>query len=246
MKHSRRRPRRIVAGVAMFRALLFALPAAAVTLSGAATPATDAPPAQLHVPRVAARVRINAETEGKPFWGEDSGVTRNFRDGHKQGMVPFTQAKVRWGRGFLYLLLYAGDLDLEGRVRQHDGAVENDDAFHLEFGRGDEVRVISVSVLGTIADSLCTSSAHGRKCDPSWDSGARLAVDRDGSLNKVGDNDEEWVVEMSIPLARLGVKQAAAGTRIPFSIQRCEVGHDGRHACGSWGSDPPGELVLDP
>jgi hypothetical protein len=143
-------------------------------------------------------------------------------------------------------LLYAGDLDLEGRVKQRDGDVETDDAFHLEFGRGDEVRVISVSVLGTLADSLCTSSGGARKCDSAWDSGARLAVDRDGSLNKIGDNDEEWVVEMSIPLAKLGLKKAAAGAHLPFSIRRCEMGHDGRHACGSWGTDPPGELVLDP
>src|SRR5262249_32753517 len=204
LKHSRCRWRRMVAGVAMLRVPVLLLAVATVTLPGAALSSPDAqasrtPSVQLHVPRVTARVGINAETEGKPFWDGDSGVTRNFRDEHKQGMVPFTQAKVRWGRGFLYLLLYAGDLDLEGRVKKRDADVETDDAFHLEFQRGDEVRVISVSVLGTIADALCTASPTGRKCDPGWDSGARLAVDRDGSLNKIGDNDEEWVVEMSIP-----------------------------------------------
>jgi hypothetical protein len=239
-------------GRALLRASWFALAAAAVTGPGRVTSSAEPPaavtaPAQLHVPRVSARVRINAETEGKPYWGDDSGVTRNFLDDHRQGMVPFTQAKVRWGRGFLYLLLYAGDLDLEGHVTQRDGAVESDDAFHLEFGRGSEVRVISVSILGTIADALCTSTpSPGRWCVAAWDSGATVAVDRDGSLNKVGDNDEEWVVEMSIPLAKLGLKAPAPGTRIPFSIRRCEIGHDGRHACGSWGVTPAGELVLDP
>jgi hypothetical protein len=257
LEQSRRRRRRIVAGVAMkgrdrLRASSWLLAAAAVAWPGRVTssaepPPAAAPPVQLHVPRVSARVRINAETEGKPYWGNDDGVTRNFLDDHQQGMVPFTQAKVRWGRGFLYLLLYAGDLDLEGHIKQRDGAIESDDAFHLEFGKGNEVRVISVSVLGTIADALCASSpGGGRRCVAAWDSGATVAVDRDGSLNKVGDNDEEWVVEMSIPLAKLGLKAPAAGTRIPFSIRRCEIGHDGRHACGSWGVTPPGELVLDP
>jgi hypothetical protein len=233
---------------AFLRAAVTALPAAALALTPSADvgAAPGAPPVELHVPKVAAHIRINAETEGKPYWDGDVGVTRNFRDGRNQGMVPFTQAKFRWGNGALYLLLYAGDLDLEGRVKKRDGAVEEDDAFHLEFGRGDEVRVISVSVLGTLADALCTTAAHGRRCDPSWDSGARLAVDRDGSLNKVGDNDEEWVVEMSIPLAKLGLRKPAPGARLPLSIRRCEVGHDGRHACGSWGADPPGELILDP
>jgi hypothetical protein len=191
-------------------------------------------------------VRINAETQGKAFWDSDEGVTRNFRDSSGHGMVPFTQAKLRWGNGLLYLLLYAGDLDLEGSVKKRDGAVERDDAFHLEFGRGDEVRVISVSVLGTVADALCSPSARGRKCDHAWRSGARVAVDRDGSLNKVGDNDEEWVVEMAIPLAKLGVPKPGPGTRLPFAIRRCEVGHESHQTCGSWGSAPEGELVLDP
>ena len=212
------------------------------------SPRAEGPPpaARLLVPRVAAPIRINAETAGKAAWNDDTGITRNFKDAAGNGMVPYTEAKVRWGDGTLYLLLYAGDLDLEGRVRKRDGAVENDDSFRLEFGRGGDVRVISISVLGTIADAHCTSSPAGRKCDASWSSGARIAVDRDGSLNKIGDNDEEWVVEMAIPLAKLGVKKPAAGAHIPFSIRRCEVGHDGPHVCGSWGADPPGELILDP
>jgi hypothetical protein len=225
-------------------ALVATLPFLAISTTAGAADAV--PTAQLHVPKVTARVRLSAETQGKPYWDTDDGVTRNLRDERGQGMVPFTQAKVRWGGGSLYLLLYAGDLDLEGRVKKRDAALEADDSFRLEFGSGDEVRVISVSVLGTLTDSLCARSASGRRCDPSWDSGARLVVDRDGSLNKIGDNDEEWVVEMSIPLAKLGLKKPAAGARIPFSIRRCEIGHDGPHACGSWGATPPGELVLDP
>jgi len=204
------------------------------------------PPAVLHVPRIASRFRIDAETAGKALWDADVGVTRNFKDDAGRGMVPFTQAKARWTSGMLYLLLYAGDLDLEGREKKRDGAVERDDAFHMEFGRGDEVRTISISVLGTVADALCVSSPAGRSCDSSWQSGVQLAVDRDGSLNKIGDNDEEWVVELSIPFAKLGIKKAGSGTHVPFSIRRCEVGHDGPHGCGGWGTEPPGELVLDP
>jgi hypothetical protein len=161
-------------------------------------------------------------------------------------MVPYSEAKLRWGQGMLYLMLYAGDLDLEGKVKASDGPVEDDDAFHLEFGTGQKVRVVSVSVLGTVADALCTTTAAGgRSCNARWRSRARVAVDRDGTLNKIGDNDEEWVVEMAIPLAALGIAHAGPGTRLPFSVRRCEVGH-GHPSCGSWGSRPAGELVLDP
>jgi hypothetical protein len=218
-----------------------------ILATGASLRAEDTPPTVvLHVPRVSGPIHINAETAGKTAWNADAGVTRNFKDAAGQGMVPFTEAKARWGDGVLYLLLYAGDLDLEGRERKRDGAVEGDDAFHIEFGRGKVVRVVSISVLGTIADALCTTSGAERRCDSSWKAGARVAVDRDGSLNKIGDNDEEWVIEMAIPFSKLGLKGAGVGTRVPFSIRRCDIGQDGPHACGSWGTDPPGEFVLDP
>jgi hypothetical protein len=100
-------------------------------------------------------------------------------------------------------------------------------------------------VLGTVADSLC-AGAHGA-CDRGWQSHAVVAVDRDGSLNQTGDNDEEWVVEMAIPFEAIGLGGARAGTRIPFAIRRCDVGRDGPHACGGWGTGSPrGELILDP
>jgi len=220
--------------------------AAPAPASAARVPATPPVVATLAVPRIAGPVKINAELEGKKMWESDTGVTPNFKDAAGHGMVPFTQAKARWGDGQLYLMLYAGDLDLQGRVRAHDGAVERDDAFHLEFGAGDEVRVISVSVLGTVADALCHRGATGRGCDPRWESHARVAVDKDGTLNKIGDNDEEWVVEMAVPLASLGLEEAGPGTRIPFSIRRCEVGHGQDHGCGGWGDSPRGELALAP
>jgi hypothetical protein len=200
----------------------------------------------LHVPRVAAPIPINAEIEGKKDWEGERGNTPNFIDAAGKGMVPYTEARLRWGGDKLYLLLYAGDLDLEGTVIQHDGPVERDDSFRLAFQSGSKVRVIDVSLLGTVADRLCAGSAAEDRCDPSWESHAEVAVDRDGTMNKIGDNDEEWVVEMAIPFASLGIAAAAPGTRLPFGVSRCEVGH-GPRSCGGWGNGtPPGEIELDP
>jgi hypothetical protein len=201
----------------------------------------------IRVPRLPTAIPINAETQGKTAWEGDTGTTHNLKDAAGRGIVPYTEAKVRWSDGNLYFLLYAGDLDLRGTVRKTDGPVENDDSFRLEFGSGDDVRVISVSVLGTIADAICSNREGGPSCDSRWSSHARVAVDRDGTLNQVGDNDEEWVVEMAVPFASLGIGRAGPGTRIPFSIRRCEMGVKGRGPCGSWGdATPRGELVLDP
>jgi hypothetical protein len=199
----------------------------------------------LVVPHVDEPVTIDAELEGKRLWEADVGATGNFKDAAGHGMVPYTEAKARWGHGNLYLILYAGDLDLQGTVRQRDAPLDGDDAFRLEMGgNGDDTRVIWVSVLGTLADARCRKTTAGRACDERWNSHAQVAVDRDGTLNKVGDNDEEWVIEMAVPLADLGLSDARPGTRIPFSVQRCEVGHGKQHGCGGWGVARPATLVL--
>jgi hypothetical protein len=197
------------------------------------------------VPRTPAPIHVDAELEGKKAWEADTGNTRNFTDADGHGMVPYSGAKLRWNAGTLYLMLYAGDLDLEGRATRHDANLDADDAFQFEFGAGADVRRIAVSVLGTVSDERCLHK-RAATCDRGWQSHARVAVDRDGTLNKVGDNDEEWVVEMAIPLSSLGLAHAGTGTRLPFLVRRCEIGVRGRHACGGWGTQARGELVLDP
>jgi hypothetical protein len=213
------------------------------------------PSIELHVPRAAAPIAIDAEIEGKKVWESEAGSTLNLKTGDGKGMVPYTEVKLRWGDGKLYLLMYAGDLDLEGSVKDSDGPVSKDDAFHLELGDGDRVQVIEVSVLGTVTDASCTApkdastpiDVGGGKCDRSWQSHAVVAVDQDGTLNHLGDNDEEWVVEMALPLDALGVASGGPGTRIPFAVRRCEVGAGGPSACGSWGMGATrGEVIFDP
>ena len=201
----------------------------------------------LHVPRTPTPIPVNAETEGKTIWDGEAGNTGNLKDAAGQGMVPYTQAKVRWGEGNLYFMLYAGDLDLEGKVSRPDVPLDGDDSFRLEFESGAQTRVIAVSLRGAVYDALCERSAEAGACDTAWQSGAKVAVDADGTLNHIGDNDEEWVVEMSVPFSALGITRPAPGLRIPLSIRRCEVGYDGVHACGTWGAGAQrGELLLDP
>jgi hypothetical protein len=236
---------------------------AAVAAVFAATVGTRAPqrarvepvvaPVSIHVPFVATAIHVGAEMADKRVWDSEAGSTQNFKDANGNGMVPYSEMRARWGNGMLYLWLYAGDLDLEGRVREADGDLTGDDAFHIELGAGERVHAIDVSVLGTVSDAVCTrpASAPGPRpvgeCDRRWQSHATVAVDVDGSLNRIHDNDEEWLVEMAIPLVEVGVPASAArGARIPFSVSRCEVGYDGRHACGGWGVGQRRELVLDP
>jgi hypothetical protein len=208
------------------------------------------PYVELRAPRVDRPITIDAEMEGKKVWESEVGSTGNFKGSDGLGMVPYSEAKVRWSEDTLYLWLYAGDLDLEGSVIEPDGPVNRDDSFHVEFGNGDRIYSIDVSVLGTVADAVCTGTLGAletnRRCDFGWQSKAVVAVDRDGTLNRLGDNDEEWMVEMAIPLASLGIQTARVGTHIPFAVRRCEIGKSGPHACGGFGlGRPHGEIVFD-
>jgi hypothetical protein len=211
---------------------------------------------ELHIPRASEEPVINAETEGKQLWASDAGSTFNLKDDHGRGMVPYSEVRARWGQGNLYLLLYAGDLDLEGSIQQHDVPLRTDDSFQIALGDPERAHVIEVSVLGTVADAVCSRASEAStapfdlasaRCDRSWESRAVVAVDKDGTVNQIGDNDEEWVVEMKLPFDALALTRVGPGTRIPFGVRRCEVGRDGPRACGSWGMGAErGELILDP
>ena len=164
--------------------------------------------------------------------------------GQRHGAVQRGQA--RWGDGKLYLMLYAGDPRSRGNGararRRRRAATTRFTGVRRRPARSAWSRSRCWARWPTRS---ARGSAAARTCDRGWQSRAAVAVDRDGTLNKVGDNDEEWVVEMAMPFEALGVAKPGAGLRLPFSIRRCEVARAGKRGCGGWGADPPGQLVLD-
>lgn len=91
---------------------------------------------------------------------------------------PHSEGRATWNSEALYLLLYAGDEDLE--PEDFMGAT-------LTGGNGKPV-TFAVSPTGKIDGPY----------------GIQAAVDRDGSLSDAGDDDEEWVVEVAVPWSMLG------------------------------------------
>jgi hypothetical protein len=65
--------------------------------------------------------------------------------------------------------------------------------------------------------------ATGHADDPE----ARVAVDRDGTLDHPDDYDEEWVIEVQLPLD-------TSGEPLPITAKRCDTPKDGRMRCGQW------------
>ena len=217
-----------------------------VATTVAPLPAPRPGAAALSVPR-APKTVVPSSRFDVDVWG-NAVNTHTLLDAAGKGAVPVSEARFLWGQGNLYVAFYAGDLDLEVRETKHDGPVWKDDSMTLSFFPGDgKKRLITVSPTGILADAICPIDAKNvsdERCDLRWESHARLGVDYDGTLNKLGDFDEEWNVQLAIPLRSLDAA-AVAGAHIAFALNRCDMAFDGQRSCGAWGSSQtPADLVL--
>jgi hypothetical protein len=203
-------------------------------------------PAVLLVPRARAPIKPTGHFNVKTW--DFAAETHTLRDAEGRGAVPVSEARFLWGDGQLYVFFYAGDLDLQVHTTKHDGPVWKGDSVALTFFSTDGTKhVIQISPKGTVADGSCPEDASDLgdpRCDLKWESGARVAADYDGTINRVHDFDEEWVVEAAVPLASLSLGDAGVGTSVRLRISRCEIAYDGQLACGSWGGAAGGGVLV--
>ncbi len=174
--------------------------------------------------------------------------THTLLDDAGRGAVPVSEARFLWDERRLLVLFYAGDLDLQIHNSKHDGPSWRDDSFTLSIFVPDAKKaLITISATGVVADGMCPDDAADlgdARCDLRWESGVHAGADYDGTINHIGDFDEEWSIQAAIPLKALGVVPRT-GTQIAFTVKRCEIAHDGVRSCGSWGdARTPATLVL--
>lgn len=197
--------------------------------------ATASSVAWLAVPRAAGAIDVDGEPDD-PAWAGRVGRTRAFTLGGVPAR-PYTDARIVWRDDRLFLLLYAADEDLRGGDPR-DPARATADAFRVVFHAADGDRAIDVSPT--------QMSARGA---PDLAQRVRLGRDADGTLDMAADDDEEWLVEMSIPLDALGLR--GAGDRIGMSIERCDTvrprpgGDPGGRRCAGWGVTSATGIVLE-
>jgi hypothetical protein len=111
---------------------------------------------------------------------------------------PYSQIRLPRDTERLYVGLYAADQD-----------IRSSDAFELTIGG----MAVAVDAKGRIAPAV---------------PGARAAVDVDETIDDARDEDEEWVVELALPLAAI----PAGATAIRAA--RCDTPKDGVRRCGAW------------
>ena len=212
-------------------------------------PARDAASAlEMRVPRAAGPITIDGEFED-PGWRGDVARTRLLRSDTGELGRPYSDVRLVWDGELLYLTLYAADEDIRATHTQPDDPVWLEDSFHVLFVRDGVEHTLDVSPLGTLADAERRGDAAGdggaHPFEYRWQSGARVAHDLDGTPNDASDDDEEWVIELAVPLAALGVPPKP-GERIGFAVRRCDVPKHAARTCAGWGdAAAPGTLVLD-
>ncbi len=202
---------------------------------------------ELRVPHTQGPIALDGDMDD-PGWLRGCARTGAFTDKGGETARPYSDARFVYGDGVLYVGLYAADEDIHARQTGLDSPVWTDDSFHLVFSDGDTERSFDLSPAGALADGArrvgATNAEGAHPFDFSWNSGAHVSHEMDGTPNKPDDNDEEWLIEMAVPLDALGLR-GDKGERIGVAVHRCDTFKSGVRSCGAWGEphepSAPGE-----
>lgn len=176
---------------------------------------------ELHVPHAAGTILLDGDMDD-PGWLKGTARTEGFVDGDGLPARPYSDARMAWADGHLYLALYAADEDIRPAT----------DSFHVQFAGKSSSRTIDVNPLGVVAEGP-------------WKSGLHVSHELDGTPDDPHDDDEEWVLEMAIPFESLGL-EGKRGEEIAFSVHRCDKPKLSAATCASWGEGAlQGVLILD-
>lgn len=188
----------------------------------------------LHVTHATSEITIDGELED-PAW---LGATRTggFTVGGAPAR-PYSDARFTWRDDMLYVVLYAADEDIRIDRARHDDPLWGADAFEITLTTPDGTeRTIAISAGGVVTDA---QRVRGGTLDTRWESGAKVALDRDGTPNDPSDDDEEWVVEAAVP-------RAAVPEGSTISVRRCDVIRGGVKSCATWPERGAARLAYDP
>lgn len=202
-------------------------------------PSTTSAASMLVVPHLTAGITLDGDQDD-PGWRGAVAHTGPFLFPDGSEARPQSQARAVWGDGQLYLSLYAADEDLHATARDSDSPPGSDDSFHVTFTSGATVWELDISLGGVITDGV---RKNGGAVDYGWSSDAHVSVERDGTVNDSRDDDEEWALEIAIPLDAIGLG-GERGASVGFTVRRCDTLKSGKHVCAGWGEGGTGALVL--
>ncbi len=148
-------------------------------------------------------------------------------EGDRQPAPRFrTRAKMLWDDEYFYVAADLEEPDVWGTLTERDSVIFRDNDFEIFIdpdGDTHEYYELEVNALATPWDLLLVKPYrdHGPAIH-GWDiAGMRVGVDVRGTLNRPGDRDEGWSVEIAMPWKIL--REAAADRRPPRAGARWRV-----------------------
>ncbi|SFD31634.1 Carbohydrate family 9 binding domain-like [Chitinophaga sp. CF118] len=177
-------------------------------------------PRQYHCYQTLTPIKLDGKPDEKAWqqtaWSDD------FTDieGDKQPEPPMrTRLKMLWDSRYLYIFAELEDENIWATLHQHDTIIFQDNDFEIFVdpdGDTHEYFEIEINPHNTIMDLFMPRPYRiGGDALMNWDTkGMLTAVHIDGTLNKPGDKDKKWTVEMAIPFSAFGFyNQRTAGPK---------------------------------
>jgi len=129
-----------------------------------------------------------------------------------------TRAKMLWDADYFYVAADMEEPDIWGTLIQRDSIIYNDNDLELFIDPDGDTQMyceLEVNPLGTVFDLMLPRTYRdGGPPIIAWDiAGLQVGVDTRGTVNRPGDRDEGWTVEIAMPWRIL--REAAPGKRPP-------------------------------
>lgn len=129
-----------------------------------------------------------------------------------------TRVKMLWDDDYFYVAAEMEEPHVWGTLTQRDSVIFQDNDFEVFIDPDGDTHAyyeLEVNALGTEWDLLLLQPYRdGGPALNAWDiAGLKTAVDVRGTINRSGDRDEGWTVEIAMPWKVL--REAAAGGRAP-------------------------------
>jgi hypothetical protein len=129
-----------------------------------------------------------------------------------------TRARMLWDDEYFYVSVQMEEPDLWGTLTARDAIVYNDNDIELFIdpdGDTQNYYELEINPLGTVFDLLLPRTYRdGGPPIIAWDiAGLKVGLDARGTVNRPGDRDAGWTVEVALPWRIL--REAAPGKRAP-------------------------------
>jgi hypothetical protein len=146
-------------------------------------------------------------------------------DGTRQPRLA-TRVKMLWDDEFFYVGAELEEPDIWATLTARDSVIFHDNDFEVFIDPDGDTHAyyeLEVNAFGTVWDlMLLKPYRDGGPAIHGWDiAGLKTSVDVRGTINRPGDRDEGWTVEVAMPWAIL--REAAPGRRAPRPGERWRV-----------------------